>query len=95
MSGKDKGVSISLGLVFSLIAGVGSYFTGKADAQTERAVMTIKIDYLTDKVKALEATKPEIVAERVKVLGETVNEMKTDQKIIITLLDEISNHNGS
>ena len=95
MSVKDKGISISIGLLFSIIAGVGSYFTAKSDAQTERAVMIIKMDNLIDRVKALEDTKPELVAERVRVLGITVGEMKTDQVTIITLLDEISNHIGS
>ncbi len=95
MSVKDKGISISLGLVFSIIAGVGSYFTGKADAQTERAVLVERVDNLKDKVKALEATKPELVAERVKVLGETVKEIKDDNKIIITLLNEIDTHGNN
>jgi len=94
VSVKDKGISISLGLVFSIIAGIGSYYTGKADAQTERATMSLQIDHLSDKVKALEDTKPELVAERVKVLGETVKEIKSDNKIIIKLLNEIDS-NGS
>lgn len=81
--------------MFSIIAGVGSYFTGKADAQTERAVLVERVDNLKDKVKALEDTKPELVAERVKVLGETVKEIKDQNKDILQLLNEINTYNGN
>ncbi len=95
MSVKDKGISISIGLVFSIISGVGAHFTAKSDAQTERAVMMIKIDYQAEEIKALKATDPKLVAERVKVLGETVKEIKSDQKTMLTLMNEIYNHSGS
>lgn len=95
MSVKYNSIPIYAGLIFSIIAGVGSYFTTKSDAETERAVMIVKFDYLTKRIEALEATKPELVAERVNVLGKTVEEMKIDQTTMLILLDEISNHIGS
>lgn len=89
MSVKDKGISITLGLIFSILAGVGSYYTGKANAQTERAVMKIRIEHLEEKVIALEATEPEVVADRVKELKITVKEIQTGQKETNKLLREI------
>ena len=82
MSIKEKGISISLGLIFSIIAGVGSYYTGKANAQTERALLKNEVKHLKERVVVLEATKPEIVAYRVTELTKKVDQIQSGQTII-------------